>query len=397
MESIQTEFFYHPAHQIIYREILILKAKRIAIDFITLTQVMKDKGCLDQAGGASAISELFTFVPTASNADYYIDIVREKHVLRMLSKATLEIYSECFVYEGSPTDLVERMESAIVTIDQTWNQGAELELGDTKRFLMQFIQEIEDRKKGKSLPYLETHIPVLNDKLEGGFIKGEYILVQGFPGSGKTALALNQVVHVGVTLDKPVVVIEREMKGPRIIHRMIAHLTGIDSKKIHDGKLSQYEIDKVMVATQKIHKSKIHIWDNEREINSNQCLRRCELVRKKYGELWLCVIDYLQILTEGESCETREEEVSKDSKNCKRICDAGTTTMVLTQLNDQGKTRESRAPYQDCDDCFEVQQTDNIHERNLKCKKRRNGGAAGWDFLLGFRGSTQTFHEHSRK
>ena len=60
------------------------------IDFITLTQVLKDRNKLDEAGGAAFVTELFTFVPTAANASYYMEILQEKYTLRAIIKTCTE-------------------------------------------------------------------------------------------------------------------------------------------------------------------------------------------------------------------------------------------------------------------------------------------------------------------
>jgi len=41
----------------------------------------------DEIGGPEYLSDLYNFVPTAANAAYYVDTVREKHVLRRLISA----------------------------------------------------------------------------------------------------------------------------------------------------------------------------------------------------------------------------------------------------------------------------------------------------------------------
>src|SRR5213596_1734294 len=46
-----------------------------AIDLITFTQVLRDRNLLEGVGGAAFVTSLFTFVPTAANVQYYIDIV----------------------------------------------------------------------------------------------------------------------------------------------------------------------------------------------------------------------------------------------------------------------------------------------------------------------------------
>ena len=79
---LRSEAFYIPAHEIIYSLVLEFGDKYKPIDFISLKQALKDRNQLEEIGGPEYLSELYNFVPTAANAAYYIDIVREKYVLR---------------------------------------------------------------------------------------------------------------------------------------------------------------------------------------------------------------------------------------------------------------------------------------------------------------------------
>ncbi len=74
--------FFIPAHALIFTQLMMLWDKNEPGDFITLTQFLRDEGKLDQCGGAAFITDLFTFLPTAANAPYYIEILEEKRVLR---------------------------------------------------------------------------------------------------------------------------------------------------------------------------------------------------------------------------------------------------------------------------------------------------------------------------
>jgi len=117
--NLTTEHFYHPPHQIIYGEMLdIVEHTDKLLDFISLTQVLRDKGDLDKAGGAAAISELFTFVPTATNADYYTEIVHEKYILRQLIQACTEMSSRAYDEQGDVKCLLEGAEAKYNTVEE---------------------------------------------------------------------------------------------------------------------------------------------------------------------------------------------------------------------------------------------------------------------------------------
>jgi replicative DNA helicase len=80
--KLRPEAFYAPAHQILFNLVAELVDSNKLIDFITLNQALKDRGQLDEIGGPEYLSDLFSFVPSAANADYYIDIFREKYLVR---------------------------------------------------------------------------------------------------------------------------------------------------------------------------------------------------------------------------------------------------------------------------------------------------------------------------
>src|SRR5881394_4221573 len=90
VEKINEEYFYVPAHQTIYSVLVDLWNAGQAIDLITFTQVLRDRTLLESVGGAAFVTSLFTFVPTAANLGYYLDIVRDKYILREIISASTE-------------------------------------------------------------------------------------------------------------------------------------------------------------------------------------------------------------------------------------------------------------------------------------------------------------------
>ena len=73
-KQVSKEYFFIPSHALIYETLLAMWDRNEPIDFITLTQILRDRNQLDASGGAAFITELFTFLPTAANSGYYIDI-----------------------------------------------------------------------------------------------------------------------------------------------------------------------------------------------------------------------------------------------------------------------------------------------------------------------------------
>src|SRR5580658_9373726 len=110
-KQIKPEHFHLPAHAQIYATLLELWDANKPIDFITLTQVLRDRNQLDQVGGAAFITGLFTFIPTAANASYYIEILQEKYTLREIIKVCTEYAARSYDEQDDVQNLLNDVEA----------------------------------------------------------------------------------------------------------------------------------------------------------------------------------------------------------------------------------------------------------------------------------------------
>ena len=77
MEFVRPQDFYRDAHKHVFEAMLDLTERGEAIDLITVTEELRQKGVLDQVGGAAYVAGLANLVPTAANVEYYARIVEE--------------------------------------------------------------------------------------------------------------------------------------------------------------------------------------------------------------------------------------------------------------------------------------------------------------------------------
>jgi hypothetical protein len=98
--------FYVPAHRTIFIALCDLSDSGQAVDPITFTQSLRDKNLLDAVGGVGFITDLQTFVPTAANVAHYLDIVREKYVLRSIVFTARETARRAYMAQA---DVVETL------------------------------------------------------------------------------------------------------------------------------------------------------------------------------------------------------------------------------------------------------------------------------------------------
>src|SRR5207245_4546968 len=116
VEKITEEYFYIPAHQTVYRVLVEQWNAGQAIDLITFTQTLRDQNLLETIGGAPFVTSLFTFVPTAANVDYYLEIVRDKYVLRKIISTCTERVRRAYEEQGEVGPLLDEVEHNIFKV-----------------------------------------------------------------------------------------------------------------------------------------------------------------------------------------------------------------------------------------------------------------------------------------
>src|SRR2546430_12515070 len=116
VEKINEEYFYVPAHQTIYSALVDLWNAGQAIDLITFTQVLRDRNLLETVGGAALVTNLFTFVPTAANVGYYLEIVRDKYILRSIIAAGTESVRRAYEEQDEVGNILDAVEPRIFAV-----------------------------------------------------------------------------------------------------------------------------------------------------------------------------------------------------------------------------------------------------------------------------------------
>lgn len=116
-EHLTEDDFYYAAHQVIFRELAGMQDTLRAVDMVTLTQRLQDKGVLDEIGGAAYLADLIARVPTTANVEHYINIVWEKHLLRKLINASHDIMTRAFDRQDDVLAWIDEVEQQIFNIN----------------------------------------------------------------------------------------------------------------------------------------------------------------------------------------------------------------------------------------------------------------------------------------
>ena len=72
VETIDETYFYKDSHRRIYLAIVELFDKHESADLYTITELLKRKGDLDEAGGSYTLAEIANVVPSSANIVYHL-------------------------------------------------------------------------------------------------------------------------------------------------------------------------------------------------------------------------------------------------------------------------------------------------------------------------------------
>jgi replicative DNA helicase len=339
------EFFYKYAHQLVYRAMVDMADKHEPIDLVTVTQKLGDRKQLEDAGGPDYITGLVNAVPTAANLEYFLSIVRQKHLLRRLIEVGTQIVTESYETTEEPEELMDHFEKAVFDLSQEKHARGVRGSSDV---VMDAFHEIEEmiQRKG-ALVGLATGFPKL-DRCTNGLKGGNVVVIAARPSMGKTSLAMNIVEHVAIHNPEktvPVGVFSLEMSAVQLMMRMICSLAEVSTTRIQGGLIGMAEQARLADAADRINKAKI--WIDDTAGLTIMDLRARARRMKMSHQIEMLVVDYLQLLRGSTSRknDNRQQEIAEISGGLKALAkELNVPVIVLSQLNREVEKREGGRP-----------------------------------------------------
>ena len=353
------EAFYDLRHQTIYATLVGMFNDRKPIDLITLQQALKDQrdtgsmnagggSPLEQIGGIAYLNQLQDSVPSAANLSYYLEIVKEKFLLRKMIQTCSGVVGRIYDYEGEVDELLDEVEKEVMRVgaDRVGGGG----ITPIKELVNAGIVTIENffNRKGE-VTGLTTGFPDL-DRLTDGLHGGEMIVIGARPSMGKTSFACNIAEHVALGNGEsggghPVGIFSLEMSAESLVLRMLCSVARVNLRQIRDGFMTENDFPKLMSASNRLTNSKLFI-DATAGLSILQLRARARRLAQQHG-IKLFVIDYLQLLhsTAKRSYENRQAEIAEISSGIKALAkELNVPVIVLAQLNREIEKEKNRKP-----------------------------------------------------
>jgi len=318
MKTLSADSFYTPAHRLLFEKLTEMHQAAKAIDLLTVGEDLKQSGMLDQVGGYAFLEGLIDSTPTSAHAEYYMEIVQQKHLFRRIITQAAEAIDGCYVEEDAE-ELLNRTEEAF------------FELGDQKTSSTEEWKELVYKTAGQIIEgtKIESGVPtgfVDLDKQLRGLHNTDMIVLAARPSMGKTSLAMNIAEHAALGNNK-----ERKTYS-------------MDD----ETRLSQ--------AADQLGKATI-IVDDSAGLDIMDLRARARRMKRIYG-VDMIVIDYLQLLADKRrQRDGRQQETASISNSIKAMAkELNIPILILSQLSRAPEQRDGNPKLSDLRDSGAIEQ-----------------------------------------
>ncbi|MED5502242.1 MAG: replicative DNA helicase [Pseudomonadota bacterium] len=343
---IQSKDFFDANNKLIFNEIYDLASAGQIIDVVILEDCLRSKGVLERIGGLSYLAELARKVPTSAHIKAYVDIIKEKSVMRELiniSNKTVQAVHQS--EQGDVKQILDKAESEIFGISShsMINDG----LHKIGPVVNTYIETVYSKKNSDEVDYLLTGYSEF-DKLVSGLQKSDLIIIAGRPSMGKTAFAMNIAQDIVFKQKKKVGFFSLEMSAQSIALRMLSSLSSVSQQKIRTGdyEASSKDTKNVTSAIEMMNDNDCHFYIDDTAAISPMDLRSKARRMKRETGLDMIIVDYLQLMSIPQYSENRVNEIAEVTRSLKAIAkELDLPVIALSQLNRGVETRNDKRPF----------------------------------------------------
>jgi replicative DNA helicase len=409
-DKLQVEDFYSPNNQIIYKAMLALFHNNNAIDLITLITYLENVNNLDKVGGRDYIINLASVVPSTANLPEYINIVKDRSVLRRLQEKFSELIEKSKSIENAP-HFIDQVEKEIFEITKNRRTSDFINISEIAE---ETINKLAEREQVvDNVTGLDTRYKALNSYTLG-LQPSDLLIIAARPGIGKTAFALNLALNVGSLESRPhIAFFSLEMGVEQLLLRLLSAQSSISNTKLRKADLSSTEWERLQTAVKNLKGTNIY-FDDSGTVEVMDLRSKCRKL-KQNSKLDLVIVDYLQLLSgSGVYRGNRVQEVSEISRVLKEMArELKVPVVALSQLSrgiEQRKGEDKRPKMSDLRESGSIEQdadiiiflyvkdedNDDERKRNLtqfSVAKNRHGTPG--DFQLIFNKETSKFNSYS--
>lgn len=199
--GITEDYFYLPAHQLLWNLFQTRYNKNQPIDIVSITQTLEDMHQLEAVGGSAGLAEIYTFTTTGAYFEHYLNILKDKFILRSIIKIATQSTTQAFDNPEDVPELLDSVETNIFQIRERYTSAKDEQ--SLANVLKQAVTNFEKfiASKGQ-IQGLTTGFEEL-DKKSNGLKPGDMFIIAARPSMGKTSFLLNIIEHIALNEKSP--------------------------------------------------------------------------------------------------------------------------------------------------------------------------------------------------
>jgi replicative DNA helicase len=340
--ELDVEDFYFEHYKDIFACMKELYSLNKPIDLPTITEELLNVKKLDSVGGVKGLQDIIDETFTSSNISYYINLVRDRSLLRQLVLKMQDLNSNWDNPKFTVPEYLSKVEEEVLSI--TRNRRVEGFERSSKVLSTIKAQMLERLKSQSTMTGIPSGIDEL-DRRTNGLQKGDFIIIAARPSIGKTALALHIMTESLKNTNGTAAFFSLEMGAEQLMMRILAADSGIEHDKLKKLQLSDKDWIKLDSSENRLKKLNIYI-DDTSGAKLADIQTKAHKLKIERPDLNMIIIDYIGLITTGKKGnQDRQQEVSEISRGIKALArDLKVPIICLSQLSRFVERRQSKVP-----------------------------------------------------
>jgi replicative DNA helicase len=332
LRSVLTaEDFALEKHRRIWRWIIELYDTGRPVDRVTVSVALRDAGELEAVDGISYLVTLDEGLPQIPNLDGYVRILKDDALRRRI-----------LTFADTLARRAANREKPQELLDSLANMALEMAPPESTKGLVSARQLIDRVGISEILsPRIARGVPFPWEWLNNatcGMLDGELWVLAGHTSTGKSSAAIQTAVHVARTQSKAVSIFSLEMGDVSVFQRAVWQVSSVDSERAKRGLLTAEERNRTVGALNMLYELPLYFDDGSFSVMEIHAQLRHLRTRSPLG---LVVLDYLQLLRDGNRHNTRAEAVGANARMLKLMAgEFECPVLLLSQFNrDSARTK----------------------------------------------------------
>lgn len=341
-EILHTDDFYQGQYGELFQALVDMYRSGIATDLVTVQEQLKKMQTSPELYSPEFLAGLTLSVPTSAHIKHYVQIVRDKSMLRRLIKVTDKISNTCYLGNQPLEEILDETEKSLFDVLQ---KRTVTEFEPISQVVLRTLEEISQAaRQDGHITGLETGFRDLDYKT-AGLQKSDLILIAARPAMGKTAFVLNLIEYIALHSQGTIAMFSLEMGKEQLVKRILSMNSRVDAQKLRTGNLEDEDWVRLVDSVRRVGNTKLVI-DDTSGITAAELRSKCRKLKLKQG-LDLVIIDYLQLMSGSgkRKGENRQQEISEISRSLKVMArELNVPVIALSQLSRAVEQRPDKRP-----------------------------------------------------